>query len=51
MDKPKLDNKTIQARIRLLHALNLAIKEVDKLNIILDDMHNMLEANAAKKAA
>ncbi|MBY0498852.1 MAG: hypothetical protein K2P74_04435 [Nitrosomonas sp.] len=45
------DAKTIQARIRILNALKIATKEAKKLNSILDDMHNMLEANAAKKAA
>ena len=29
----------------------IAIKEADKLNLILDDMHNMLHNNASKKAA
>lgn len=45
------DKQTIQARIQILAALKRATAEAKKLNSILDDMHNMLEANAAKKAA
>ncbi|WP_177166112.1 hypothetical protein [Nitrosomonas ureae] len=45
------DKETIQARIQILAALKRATAEAKKLNSILDDMHNMLEANANKKAA
>lgn len=51
MAKCKLDDKTIQARIRIIRALNVALREIENVNRILDDMHNQLEANAAKKAA
>lgn len=47
----KYDKETIQARMRLLSALKIATREAKKLNCILDDMHDTLESNAAKKAA
>jgi|CXWL01.1.fsa_nt_gi hypothetical protein len=46
-----LEEKTIQSRIRLIKALNMAIAETDKLNNILDSMHEMLVANETKQAA
>jgi len=46
-----MDNKTLQARIRMVKALKSAITEANKLNKIVNDVHDMLEANAAKKAA
>lgn len=46
-----MDKKTMQARIRMIKALNIAISEAKKLNKIADDMHEMLLANETKKAA
>lgn len=46
-----MDNTILQARIRMVRALKIAIAEANKLNKIVNDMHDMLEANADKKAA
>lgn len=43
--------ETIMLRIKLIKALRIAIKEADKLNLILDDMHNILHSNASRNAA
>ena len=51
MKGQSLDNKTIQARIRILQSLKIAIAETNKLNKLLDEMHDTLVANRAKKAA
>jgi hypothetical protein len=49
--RPNYDTKTIQARIKLLRALKLATAEAKKLNLLLDEMHEMLVANETKQAA
>ena len=36
------DKEAIMLRIKLIKELKIAIKEADKLNLILDDMHDML---------
>lgn len=46
-----MDKKTLQARIRMIRSLKIAIAQAKKLNSIVNDIHNILEANAAKKAA
>ena len=51
MKKEIKDRETIMLRIKLIKELRMAIKEADKLNLILDDMHNILHSNASRKAA
>lgn len=46
-----MDKKTLQARIRMIKALKIAIAEAKNLNKIVNDIHNILESNSAKKAA
>lgn len=45
------DKEAIMLRIKLIKELKIAIREADKLNLILDDMHNMIHNNSSKKAA
>lgn len=46
-----LNIKAIKSRKDLIESLKLAISEADKLNKLLDDMHDMLHLNNARKAA
>lgn len=41
----------IQFRIRLIKNLKIAIAEAEKIGRLLDNMHDMLEANRARNAA
>jgi len=51
MKKEIKDKEAIMLRIKLIKELKIAIKEADKLNLILDDIHNILHSNASSKAA
>ena len=51
MKKEIKDKEAIMLRIELIKELKIAIKEAEKLNLILDDMHNILHGNASMKAA
>ncbi len=46
-----MNRETVEAAMKMVKALKIAIKEVEKLNKLIDDMHNMLHENAMKKAA
>lgn len=46
-----MTKKTLEARMKMVKALKIAIKEAEKLNKLIDDMHNMLHHKAIKKAA